>query len=90
MTCPRSDLIHECSEILVISPHLHFVPTCVGANTSGPCAREAGRGWATVSAGSAVNNHLPMQETRVRSLGQKDPLEEEMAAHSSILAWTVP
>ena len=39
--------------------------------------------------GSAVKN-LPakqeMQETRVRSLGQKNPLEEEMATHSSILA----
>ena len=28
------------------------------------------------------------QETRVQSLGQEDPLEEEMAAHSSFLAWT--
>ena len=27
------------------------------------------------------------QETRVRSLGQEDPLDEEMAIHSSILAW---
>ena len=26
----------------------------------------------------------------VRSLGQEDPLEEEMAAHSSILAWEIP
>ena len=31
-----------------------------------------------------------MQETRVRFLGQEDPLEEEMAAHSSILAWKIP
>ena len=31
-----------------------------------------------------------MQETRVRSLGQEDPLEEEMAIHSSILAWRIP
>ena len=30
---------------------------------------------------------LPMQETRVRSLGQEDPLENEMATHSNILAW---
>ena len=30
------------------------------------------------------------QETMVRSLGQKDPLEEEMATHSSILAWKIP
>ena len=31
-----------------------------------------------------------MQEIRVRSLGQEDPLEEEMATHSSILAWEIP
>ena len=31
-----------------------------------------------------------MQETRVRSLGQEDALEKEMAAHSSILAWDKP
>ena len=34
--------------------------------------------------------HLPMQETWVRSLGLEDPLEKEMAIHSSILAWRVP
>ena len=31
-----------------------------------------------------------LQETWVRSLGQKDPLEEGMATHSSILAWRIP
>ena len=31
-----------------------------------------------------------MQETQVRSLDREDPLEEEMATHSSILAWKVP
>ena len=31
-----------------------------------------------------------MQETQVRSLGWEDPLEKEMAAHSSILAWEIP
>ena len=31
-----------------------------------------------------------MQETRVRSLGWEDPLEKEMAGHSSILAWKIP
>ena len=31
-----------------------------------------------------------IQETRVQSLGQEDPLEEGMATHSSILAWRVP
>ena len=35
--------------------------------------------------------HLPaMQETRVRFLGQEDPLEKEMAIHSSTLAWKIP
>ena len=31
-----------------------------------------------------------MQEMRVRSLGGEDPLEQEMATHSSILAWRIP
>ena len=31
-----------------------------------------------------------MQETQVQSLGQKDPLEKEIATHSSILAWKIP
>ena len=35
--------------------------------------------------------HLPaMRETQVRSLGREDPLEKEMATHSSILAWRIP
>ena len=35
--------------------------------------------------------HLPtMWKTWVRSLGREDPLEEEMATHSSILAWKIP
>ena len=34
---------------------------------------------------------LPVrQETQVQSLGQEDPLEEEMATHSSILVWEIP
>ena len=40
-----------------------------------------------------VKNPAAMQETKevwVRSLGQEDPLEEEMATHSSILAWRTP
>ena len=31
-----------------------------------------------------------MQELRVQSLGQEDPLEEDMATHSRILAWEIP
>ena len=37
-----------------------------------------------------VKHLLAMQETWVRSLGQEDPLEKEMATHSGILAWEIP
>ena len=37
-----------------------------------------------------VKHLSAMQETQVRSLGWEDPLEKEMAAHSSILAWKIP
>ena len=36
-----------------------------------------------------VKNLPAMQETRVPSLGREDPLEEEMATHSSIFAWKI-
>ena len=39
--------------------------------------------------GSVVNNLLVMQEIWVQSLGREDPLEEEMATHSTILAWRI-
>ena len=41
-----------------------------------------------------MKNPLAMQETQetwwVRSLGQEDPLEKEMATHASILTWKIP
>ena len=37
-----------------------------------------------------VKNLPAMQETQVASLGQEDPLEGEMATHSSVLAWRIP
>ena len=37
-----------------------------------------------------VKNLPAMQETQVRFLDQEDPLEKEMATHSSILAWRIP
>ena len=37
-----------------------------------------------------VKNPPAMQETWVGFLGQEDPLEKEMATHSSILAWRIP
>ena len=40
--------------------------------------------------GKMVKNLPAIQEIRVRSLGWEDPLEKEMATHSSILAWRIP
>ena len=40
--------------------------------------------------GSVVKNLPAIQEMQVQSLGLKNPLEEEMATHSNILAWTIP
>ena len=41
--------------------------------------------------GGAVVKNLPaIQETGIRSLDQKDPMEREMATHSSILVWDIP
>ena len=37
-----------------------------------------------------VKRLLAMRKTRVQSLGQEDPLEEEMPTHSSTLAWKIP
>ena len=37
-----------------------------------------------------VKNLPAMQETQVRFMDQEDPLEKEMATHSSILAWRIP
>ena len=46
-----------------------------------------GRGF---PGGSVIKNLPTMQETRVRSLGQEDPLEKGMAIHCNILAWRIP
>ena len=40
--------------------------------------------------GSVVKNPPAMQETWVQFLGLEDPLEEEMATHSHVLAWKLP
>ena len=40
--------------------------------------------------GLVVKNPPAVQEMRVQSLGQEDPLEKEMAIHSSVLAWRIP
>ena len=44
----------------------------------------------TLLGGSEVNNPPVKQETQVRFLGWEDPLEKEIATHSSVLAWDIP
>ena len=46
-------------------------------------------GWVFLVAQS-VNNLPAMQETWVQFLGREDPLEKEMATHSSTVAWKIP
>ena len=45
--------------------------------------------WASLIS-QLVKNLPAMQKTQVQFLGQEDPLEKEMATHSSILAWRIP
>ena len=45
--------------------------------------------WASLVT-QTVKRLPAMQETRVRSLCQEDPLDKEMATHSSMLAWEIP
>ena len=45
--------------------------------------------WSSLVA-QMVKSLPAMWETQVQSLGQEDPLEEEMATHSSMLAWKIP
>ena len=45
--------------------------------------------WTSLVA-QTVKHLSTMWETRVRSLGQEDPLEKEMATHSSTIAWKIP
>ena len=51
--------------------------------------KSAVRYWSGFPSISVVKNPPAMQETRFQSLGQKDPLEKEMATHASILAWEI-
>ena len=43
-----------------------------------------------INEGQTVKRLPAMWETRVRFLGREDPLEKEMAIHSSTLAWKIP
>ena len=66
-------------------------PCSVGPKWEGN-PKKRGHAYMGIQVALLVKN-LPVQETsetQVRSLGQEEPLEEEMATHSSILAWRIP
>ena len=50
----------------------------------------APRSWELLPGGSVVKVPSTKEETKLPSLGWEDPLEKEMATHSSILAWRIP
>ena len=51
---------------------------------------DGGRGKANSLVTQTVKSLPAVREPQVQSLGQEDPLEKEMATHSSILAWRIP
>ena len=61
----------------VIIPNKDFFPLCIISVAASLVAQ-------------SVKNLPAMQGTQVRFLGWEDPLEKEMATHSSILAWRIP
>ena len=85
----------------VILPHLSLthVPGSVGnarrapwllpSMFLAPCQNSQSMNWASLVA-QMVKNLPAMQDTRIQSLGQEDPLEKGMATHSSVLAWRIP
>ena len=60
----------------------------IGRNKNGNLVSKWAKDWASLVA-QLVKNLPAVRETQVRSLGWEDPLEKEMATHSSILAWKI-
>ena len=71
--------------LVYLLPYLdHVNETCTTR-----LALDQQRAWTSVVA-QMVKNPPAMQETWLQALGWEDPLEEDMATHSSILAWRIP
>ena len=64
-------------------------PSYPGRLSHGDCPHPQVPQW-HVPDGSLIKNLPAVQEMQVQCLGREDPLEEEMATHSSILAWRIP
>ena len=71
--------------------YIFFFPYVFGCISKEPLPNLRSQVVMPVSLVAQRLKRLPaMRETWVRSLGQEDPLEKEMATHSSILAWRIP
>ena len=83
---PRPEIKPEPSAVKVWSPN-HW--TSRRASLCGNIQGNMGpiKGFPSGSEGKETS---AMQETQLQSLGWEDPLEKEMATHSSILAWRIP
>ena len=66
-----------------------LVRCLAGRPAGGETGRPRQHSWASLVA-LTMKSPPATRETGVHSLGQEDPLEEEMATHSSILAWRIP
>jgi len=67
-----------CSAVSILHPYTNSFQSCFNAAL-------LNKNWASLVA-QMVKNLSAMKETQVQSLGREDPLEEEMATYSSILA----
>ena len=56
----------------------------------GVCSLSIFLSWKSSLVDHSVESLPAIQETKVRSLGQEDPLDKKMATHSSILVWRIP
>ena len=78
------------SHLLSDQADIISLPTVQKRNQSFGCLKSV-KEYKGISLMAQVVKNLPaMEETRVRSLHQEDPLEERMAIHSSVLAWRPP
>ena len=73
-----------------ISWRREWQPTPVFLPPPPPTQKRGSKKYCASLVTQTVKNLPVMWETRVQSLGREDPLEKEMATHSSILAWRVP
>ena len=95
--CKRQKLCHLHQQSRLIKSLQGFPDSSAGKETACNAGRSPGEGigyplqysWAALVA-QLVKNLPTMWETWIWSLGSGDPLEKEMATHSSILAWRIP